>query len=110
MEKINLIEIANNSRELNVQELRDLLAYDRTVFWSWGCQNFVNYGNKILKFKVNGHHHKGNVFISLNGNDLFDIVLTSSQNNIKDKLNDIYFDDLVNVLDTKIEKIKEYVR
>ena len=110
MEKINIIEISNNSRELNVQELKQLLSYDRTIFWSWGAQNFVNYGNKILKFKVNGHHHKGNVFISLNGNDLFDVVLTSIQNNIKEQIKDIYFDDLVDILDTKIEKIKEYVR
>ena len=110
MEKINLVEIANNSRQLDVNELRNLLTHNKPIFWSWGVEKFINYGNKILKFKTNGHHHKGNVYISVNGSDLFNVVLTSIQNNIKEELTDIYFEDLVNILDIKIERIKEYVK
>jgi len=38
-----------------------------------GAENFKNFENKALIFKVNGHHFKDAVVITLNGSDLFDI-------------------------------------
>ena len=96
-------------RELDVDDLVKLLTYNKTIFWSWGSHAFVNLGNKGLRFKVNGHHHKGHVYIVLNGSDLFDVYYTTIRGTIKDIHTDLYFDVLVETIDNKIERIEKYV-
>jgi hypothetical protein len=61
---------------------------------------------------VRGHHHKGHVYIFLNGLDLFDVYLTNSKGIIKDRTDEqgIYNDQLVEWIDEKIERIPDYVR
>jgi hypothetical protein len=48
------------------------------------------------------------VYLFVNGADLFDIYLTSTHGNIKEKIGDVYLDDLFDVLDKKIEYINIY--
>jgi hypothetical protein len=48
------------------------------------------------------------VYLFVNGLDLFDIYLTTSHGNIKEKISDVYLDDLFGVLDKKIEYIDIY--
>lgn len=101
-EKIEVRKVV--CRELNVNELMSLLRSNITVFWSWGSHAYFNLMNKGFRMAVNGRHHKGHVYIVLNGMDLFDVYYTTLKGTIKDIQTDIYFDTLVECIDTKIEK------
>lgn len=63
-----------------------------------------------LRFRVNGHHHKGHVYLAVNGSDLFDIYLTSVRGNVKTVITDVFIDCLVDVIDNEVERIPAYVR
>lgn len=108
MKKINLAEIIKKCRALDAQELMQYFKLHSYKFYSWGANGFTHIEGKCLKFKTNGHHHKGHVYIVVNGADLFDVYLTTTQGNIKEELKDIFIEDLFNTLDKKIEFIKEY--
>ena len=112
--KINMPEIAKSLRTQNVQETVKLLQSSGGIFWSWGSHAFraeVNNGDytKYFRMAVSGHHHKGHVWIILNGIDLFDVYFTSRQGTIKDIKTDLYFDMLVDCIDKYVEYIPEYV-
>ena len=95
-------------REFNLNETMSILKRSGAVLMSWGANNFVNYQNKVLAFKVNGHHHKGLVLISLAWNDTYTVTIASTQNNVKKTYNEVYFDMLVDTIDTHIEMVEEY--
>ena len=102
-------------REMNVKELMQLLKMNVSIFWSWGVHNIridsvKNGYTKAFRMNVSGHHHKGHVYIFLSYMDLFDVYLTSTQGMIKQKIEGLYFDQLVDWIDEKIEKIPEYSR
>ena len=97
-------------RELNAQELLDYFKAHGFRFMSWGANNFLNIKNKALRFKVNGHHHKGYVYVACNGTDLMDFVLVSTHGNIKHIQSDLYIDQLFDAIDKKVEFIEEYQR
>lgn len=114
-EIIDYAEKTKSCRYLNPQELIALLKFDLVKFWSWGVnpKKFVIDNQKdcrMFRMNVNGHHHKGLVYIFVNGADLFDVYLTNYKGKIKDIGTDIYFEDLVDWIDQKIEKIDEYAR
>jgi len=114
-EKINFEEITKSCRPLNPQELMALLRADFWKFASWGATAFTvdNMKNpKMLRFKSNGYKHKGHVYIFVNGSDLFDVYLTTTQGTIVEISGDmgLYFDMLVDWIDERIEKQKDYVR
>ena len=113
-EVINYEEIRKHCRNLNPQELLQLLRADFWRFASWGATAFtVDNKNdcRMMRFKVNGHHHKGHVYIFVNGDDLFDVYLTSLQGTIKDHTEQgLYFDMLFDWIDKRIEYIDDYVR
>lgn len=52
-------------RDFNVDETVQLLKLNQQVFWSWGVEKVLNFKNKGLFLQVNGHHHKGWLFIVL---------------------------------------------
>ena len=111
--KINVTAITNSCRQLNVSELIDLLRMDINKFWSWGSHAYTidNKRNcRMFRMAVNGHHHKGHVYIFLNGSDLFDVYLTTKMGTIKKVLTDLYNDQIVDVIDKEIEYISDYVR
>jgi hypothetical protein len=110
-EKIDFQEITKRCRELYVDQLMAYLRADINVFWSWGAHAFTvdsKRNTKMFRMQVSGHHHKGHVYIFLNGSDLFDVYLTSSQGTIKDIVTDLYFDQLVEAIDNRIERIPDY--
>ena len=79
---------------------------------SWGSRSWtlrqvagVTIG---LQFRVSGHHHKGLVILTVNGLDLFDIYLTKLNGEIKEKISDVYLEDLIDVIDRKVEYISTY--
>jgi hypothetical protein len=112
-EKINFEAKAKECRTLNPQELMQLLrgSMGINVFFSWGASKFIvdNMKNpRMFRMNVQGHHHKGHVYIFVNGSDLFDVYLTSNQGTIKKFVEDLYFDQLVEWIDDNIERIPEY--
>jgi hypothetical protein len=95
-------------REFNPKETLQVLRHNQSIYWSWGVSKLVNVDNKGLLMKVNGHHHKGYVFITLGYEDLYKVHFISTHGNIKDTKEGIFFDMLVEIIDNRIEKIKNY--
>lgn len=90
-------------------DLKDLWYHMRklTKVWSWGVEKIHFYENKLLGLKVNGHHFTGIVCITLNGNDTFNIDYWQ-EGVLLDTKNEIYIDQLIDVIDLDIEFIKSY--
>lgn len=109
-EKINLAIAV--CREMDVQHLHKTIAGSGlNRAGSWGFHNAVEtVKNKAYRFTVSGHHHKGHVHIVLNFMDTFDIYYTSNRGTIRKKTEGVYIDQLIEILDNKIERIKEYLR
>ena len=82
-------------REFDPRETLSILSHDRMKYWSWGVSKLINYVNKGLLMKVSGNHHKGLVLITLGWEDLYKVRIISNKGE---------------VIDTRIEKIKDYVR
>ena len=95
-------------REFDLQETMKVLKANIMVYFSWGVSKLSNFENKVLVMKVNGHHHKGLVLVSLAYNDTYTVTITSTQNNVKKTYTEVYFDMLVDIIDTHIERVGEY--
>lgn len=93
----------------SMQELANALRRNQKV-WSWGAHAWTKMNENCLRFMVQGHHHKGHIYLVVNGSDLFDIYLTTSRGMIKKIHTDIYLDMLVDVIDVDVEKIPAYVQ
>ena len=109
-EIIDLPTFFNKQRDMNQQETLRLLQSYGPLFWSWGAHAFIRIGKKALRMMVSGHHHKGHIYISVNGLDLYDVTLTTAKGKIVETLTDIYCEDLFTIIDNRIERIAEYVR
>lgn len=106
---INDINTKDYVEFYNMNDLVKAMARNMIV-WSWGAEGWTSIEKKLLKFKVNGHHHKGYVYIGVNGMDLFDVFLVKRTGEIKETLKDIYLEDLIDTIDEKVEKIDAYKR
>lgn len=108
LEQITVIlnGLAKNSFDPN-----ETLQWVRTnKLWcmTWGIKNITTYQKKVLFFTVSGLKHKGIVAITLAYNDTYTIdLLTSNWEPIK-TLEMIYCDQLAEVIDDEVERIKEY--
>jgi len=100
--------MGKGEREFDPRETLSVLQYNRNIFWSWGVSKMVNLQNKGLMFKVNGHHHKGWVLVTLGWEDLYKVYIVSNTGKFLDEYTGIFFDDLVEVIDNRIEKIPDY--
>ena len=100
--------ITKFEREFNTKETVQLLSSHGAIFWSWGAKNFTNLANKALIFKVNGHHHKGYVLITLAWNDTYSVYMLTTHGKIISEYKEVYCDMLVEVIDNRIEKIPDY--
>ena len=78
------------------------------VVLSWGFHNPQRLPNdKGLKFQVEGFKYQGAVeVIYIEGKDLFEVVLTDNG----EKVEDVYLDCLINVIDNLVEKTSNYQR
>ena len=95
-------------RDFNVKEILQFFGRYGFMFWSWGANGFTNVENKGLFFKVNGHHHKGYVLITLDWSDTFDVHIINTSGKVLDTYTEVYIDRLFETIDNRIEKIKEY--
>lgn len=86
--------------------IRDQIkALSPSALMSWGAKRLIGH-NDGLQFQVNGLKHKGIVFIKLNGRDLYDIEIGRVRLGewiSVNKKEDIYCDQLVEILDELIE-------
>lgn len=96
--------------EFNVSETMKVLTHDPSIYWSWGVSNKYNLNNKGLLLKVNGHHHKGFVLITLDWSDTYNVYILTKSLDVIAEYSMIYFDNLVEVIDNRIERIEAYQR
>ena len=87
-----------------------ILRMELMVVFSWGFHRPTALPNdEGLAFKVNGFKHKGWVFVRYNeGKDLFDVELRGNDMTIIRLIEDVYFDQLVNVIDHAVEHTENY--
>ena len=105
-----------NIKELNLKGYRDFFSMQELVnnirrsikVWSWGAHAWTKMNNKLLRFKVQAHRHKGHIYIAVNGVDYFDIWLTTTRGRIIKTFTDIDISTLIEVIDNEIERIPEY--
>lgn len=96
-------------REFNTNETLSVLTHNKNIYWSWGVSQLFNCYNKGLLMRVNGHHHKQYVLITLDWDDTYKIDYLNRNMKVIDTHEGIYFDQLVEVIDNRIERIGEYV-
>lgn len=95
-------------REFNVNETMEVLTHNSSIFWSWGVSKRLNINDKGLLLDVSGHHHKGSVLITLSWNDTYSVYILNNRGKILNEYKEVYFDVLTEVIDNRIERIKEY--
>ena len=79
-------------------------------FICWGVERFIADKTpitKFIQFDVRGLKFKGTVYLFLNGADLYDVYYVKD-GKIEDKRTDVYFDELTDVIDERIEYIESY--
>ena len=75
------------------------------IVWSWGAHKFTKVNDRFLSFKVSGRKFKGTVFLAVNGSDLFEIYFCNDDNLVIDECLNIYVDQLISVIDLRVETI-----
>ena len=105
------IEKLEEKREFSVEELFSALQRFQSIVWSWGARSYTQVPNKALMFRVSGFKFKGNVMISLNFMDYWDVEFFNIRGEKKHEITDLCgYDGLVNAIDEYVEKQPEYVR
>lgn len=99
-------ELLKKGRRFDVKELfQDCFGHKgyRIIVWSWGAHKWTIHKDYALQFTVSGRLHKGHVYVTLHASDTFTIYLTSNRGNIKHQIDNVYIDQLIDVLDRAIE-------
>jgi hypothetical protein len=99
------VQLINTRASFDVNEVFSLLKHYTPVIWSWGFKSATNYANKTFMFGVSGFVHKGLVAIYYNaGLDMYQIDLLNSKYKVVKTIEEVYVEDLVDILDFNIEK------
>jgi len=87
-----------------------ILKFNQIFMLSWGFgKPMALANNEGLIFKVNGFKHKGWVKVIYNeGKDLFEVILLDYQKIESHRIEDVYIDSLVNVIDEAVEHTSDY--
>ena len=96
-------------REFDTSQTLQVLTHNKPVYWSWGVSQLFNCNNKGLFMKVNGHHHKDYVLVTLSWDDTYKVSYLDGNLNVIGTDEMVYFDQLVEVIDNRIERVSEYV-
>ena len=108
MKEPNKIELTQEDLDME-KYIYSILLSQPTILMSWGFESpeVIRLG---LRFQVNGFLHSGLVEIRYNeGADSFDVYLLDNENQIKETIEGIYFDQLVELIDNHVEYIEDYV-
>lgn len=98
-----------SQREFNPNDTLQWLSANRIILASWGFEKPLAIKNSGLIFKVNGHHHKGWVLITLAWNDTYTVrFLNIAFEEVKPKLTEVYCDELQARIDEVVERIDAY--
>ena len=83
-----------------------ILSLDPYTPMSWGIDlDSIESDETSLEFHVQGFVHTGNVRITyIEGADVFQVTLYGEDGELKETINDVYLDNLVSVIDEKVEK------
>lgn len=95
-------------REFNYEETLKVLKSPIQIYWTWGVERIIPVDETGLILKVNGHHHKDFVLITLGWNDTYTISLLDGEFNVLKSITDIYWDVLQFTVDREIEYIDSY--
>ena len=85
-----------------------ILKSDTVILMSWGFNSpiVIKMG---LRFSVSGFLLMGSVSVKYNeGSDLFDLTFYTKDMQIRNTLEGIYFDQLVEVIDDQVERVNNY--
>jgi hypothetical protein len=115
MTQLEIYQLAKTKfeRPFSMNETLDVLRHNITIFWSWGVSKMHNFENKALVLKVSGYHHKGFVFITLAWDDTYSVYIVSNKGEIQEEYKNVFFDELTEIIDNRIERIEriaEYTR
>ena len=91
--------------------IRDIFLTKLTTVFSWGAHDFESIPESEeggLIFSVNGFKHAGKVKVVLNWLDLFDVYLINQDGTLKEKIENVFVDSLINVIDNAVEKVEDY--
>lgn len=87
--------------------IMSILKTQLMVVWSWGFNSPITIENG-LRFKVQGFKFRGIVEVVYNeGQDLFDVSFIKA-GKVVEKVDGVYFDMLVDVIDNHVEKTADY--
>jgi len=95
-------------REFDPNETLQWVRRNRLWCATWGFNSPTNWQNKALSFKVSGFHHKGTVLITLAWNDTYTVRLINTRGTIKKVFEEVYCDDLAELIDEQVERIADY--
>lgn len=99
--------LKNNTMEM-AKYIMSILRSQTMIVLSWGFHNPVAINNG-LRFKVQGYLHTGWVQVIYNeGRDLFEVRTINKDGSVKQEVEDVYFDCLVDVIDGMVERCKNY--
>ena len=91
-----------------VKYIMTILRSQPMIVFSWGFHTPVAINNG-LRFKVQGFLHTGWVEVVYNeGRDLFEVRTINKDGSVKQEVEDVYFDCLVDVIDGMVERCKNY--
>ena len=87
-----------------------ILRSNQMVMWSWGFNHPMELtDNDGLLFYVNGYKHKGYVKVVYDeGKDLFVVILIDRRLRELKRIEDVYFDTLIDVIDEAVERTEDY--
>ena len=90
--------------------IQSILNSNQIIIWSWGIEKpKALSNNEGLIFHVNGFKHNGFVKVVYNeGKDLFVVILLDNEHIELKRLEDIYFDTLIDVIDEAVELTPDY--
>jgi hypothetical protein len=80
------------------------------IIWSWGFTKPKALPNdEGLIFHVNGFKHNGFVKVVYNeGKDLFVVILLDNEHTELQRLENVFFDMLVDIIDEAVERTPDY--
>jgi hypothetical protein len=95
-------------REFDLIETMKVLKHKIFIYFSWGVSKVANFEHKAMVLKVNARRHKAYVVITLAWNDTYSVYLLKTNGEVKKEFKEVYFDQLVEIIDNEIERIPEY--
>jgi hypothetical protein len=103
--------VGEGMRTFNPNETMKVLTHNPMIFWSWGVSGKIKtfgtdeYGEvKGMLLKVNGRKWKKYVLIMLNFMDWYEVHLVNEKYELVEEVgNEICFEDLVEIIDNRIE-------